>query len=313
MTSVNDLKNIEADTRVEIARKAGHILATSDDVTDQKAALELARILAEDVAVSVREALAMELRRCVFLPKDLILTVSQDIEQVSKPFIVASEAIDDAFLEEIVRRCSESHQTSVAQRKGISEAIAFAIADVGSLPAVDTLVSNDTANISERSFDRMINRFPDQVGLMEKLVSHADLPVDVVESLIFKVSEKFGEILIGRFGLSSDYATYLTSLAKRQVFSRVLELAPLAEIENYLRQLKAANGLDSNVLLTYLQNKHLRLFTVAISVLLGRPYEAVQSLVKKNDTTVLARLLDAAGFSKSVIGVLLISYERLTV
>ncbi|WP_262695460.1 DUF2336 domain-containing protein [Kordiimonas aquimaris] len=313
MMHVDNLKNIEQEARAEIAKKVGKILTLSDDQTEKKAALELAKILAEDVAISVREALSQELKHCQFLPKDILVMVAKDIEEVSMPFLIASEAVTDDFLEEIVRTCNEQQQESIAQRQGISEAVAFAIADVGSHSAITVLADNETADLSSRSYNRVVKRFPEDVSLMEKLVSRADLPADMVEKLIFKVSHQYGEMLCSRFGLSQDYATYLASLAKRQVFSKMLELAPQTEIYNYLKQLNKTRGLDSDLLLAYLQNNNLRLFTSAISVLLAKPYDTIDALISKRDKTVVARLLDAAGFSKSVIGVLLISYERLKV
>ena len=311
VNDVEELKNIEMESRAEIARKVGRILSSAAEPADQKAAMELAKVLAEDVAVSVREALSKELRACIFLPQDLVATISKDIEQVSMPFLVSSEAVDDAFLEEIVRSCGDSHQEAVAQRNGLSEAVAFAIADVACVGAVDKLAENETAEMGLRSFERVVQRFPEDMSLMEKLATRADLPIEIIESLVFKVSQAYGELLFKKFDVSRDYASYLVSLANRQVFSRTLEISPLPEIKNYLSQLHAQHGLGSDVLLTYLQNNNLRLFTMSLAVLLDKPYEQLESLVASRDKKVLARILESTGFSKSVIGVLLISYERL--
>jgi len=311
VTDVQEIVDLELNARTEIARKVGRILSSSKDVTEQKAAIELAKVLAEDVAVTVREALSIELSSCIFLPQELVSIVAKDIEQVSLPFIVASEAMDDAFLEEIVRDCSGSHQEGIAMRKGISEAVSFAISDVGSHSAVDKLSDNDTAEMSVRSFNRVIERFPQDVSLMEKLAFRADLPIEMVEKLVFKVSNQYGELLIDKFGISRDYSSYLVSLANRQVFSRTLEMSPQKEIHNYLSQLHTRQSLGSDVLLTYLQNNNLRLFTTSLAVMMKQPYEKIQELVARRDKKLLARLLDSVGFSKPVIGVLLISYERL--
>ncbi len=311
MSDVADLDGIEMEARAEIARKVGRILSSTSDPTDQKAAVELARALAEDVAVTVREALSKELRACVFLPKDIVSLISKDIEQVSMPFLIASKAIDDAFLEEIVLSCGDSHQEAIAMREGLSEAVSFAISDKGCLEAVNKLSDNDTADLSARSYRRVVDRFPEDVGLMEKLASRADIPLEIIETLIFKVSEAYGQRLIEKFGVSQDYSSYLVSLANRQVFSRTLEMAPRSEIRNYLTQLHERHGLGSDILLTYLQNNNLRLFCMSLSVILSKPYEQIEQLVAQRDKRLLARLLDTTGFSKSVIGVLLISYERL--
>jgi len=308
---VEELRHIDLVARVEIARKVGKILAKQNGSADKADALELAQILMEDVAVSVREALSRELQVCSFLPKDLVSKLAQDIDQVSMPFLMASQAMDDALLEDIVRSCSEGAQEAIAQRIGLPEAVSYAISDVGCKSAVESLVGNDTIELSERSCNRVVDRFPEERSLMEKLAQRADLPASVVERIIFKISKRYGEYLSEKFGLATDYASYLASMANRQVFSRTLEMAPLSEIENYLQQLNQVNSLTSDVLLSYLQNSNVKLFTMAIAVLLDRPYEAVEARLNKGDKKVMARLLEAAGFSKSVIGVLLIAYDRL--
>jgi len=311
VTDADDLKHIGEKAREEIARKVGKILSKEANSSDKEAALELALVLVEDVAVSVREALSQELRACNFLPKDMLFTLAGDIEQISMPFLVASEAISDEFLEEIIQSCGDKAQEAVAGRSGLSEAVAFAISDTGCLKSVETLVDNDTAVVSERSCDRVVDRFPQERSLMEKLSQRADLPADIVERIIFKVSKRYGEYMTERFDLSTDYASYLVSLANRQVFSRTLEMAPHEEVANYLSQLHEVKGLSSDIMLTYLQNSNYRLFTAALAVLLEKPYEAIEARLAQGDKKILAKLLELAGFSRSVVGVLLIAFERL--
>lgn len=306
-----ELRHVDLAARVEIAQKVGRLLSRQGDENGNDDAYELAKLLAEDVAVSVREALSRELRNCSFLPKDLVARLAQDIDQVSMPFLMASQAMDDAFLEDIVRSCSEGAQEAIALRDGLSEAVSFAISDVGSVGAVTSLVGNDTVELSERSCNRVVDRFPQERSLMEKLAQRADLPASVVERIIFKISKRYGEYLSEKFGLATDYASYLVSMANRQVFSRTLEMAPIDEIKNYLVQLNEIGGLTSDVLLSHLQNANIKLFTMSVAVLLDRPYEAVEARLSQGDKKIVARLLEAAGFSKSVIGVLLIAYDRL--
>lgn len=311
VTDADDLKHIALAAREEIARKVGKILSKKSNGSDKEAALELAQVLVEDVAVSVREALSQELRTCSFLPREMLFALANDIERVSMPFLIASEATDDAFLEEIILNCGDKAQEAVAGRNGLSEAVSFAISDVGCFRSVETLVENDTADVSERSCKRVVDRFPQDRSLMEKLASRADLPAEIVERIVFKVSKRYGEYMAEKFDLSTDYASYLVSLANRQVFSRTLEMAPHEEVANYLGQLHAVKGLSSDVMLTYLQNGNYRLFTAALAVLLDKPFKAIEARLAQGDKKILARLLEAADFSRSVVGVLLIAYERL--
>lgn len=306
-----ELRNIGRSARVDIARKVGRILSRRPETSDAEDALALARILVEDASVSVREALSLELRNCSFLPRDIVSTLSRDIEQISLPFLLASEAIDDEFLEQIVRGGDAKAQTVVARRGSLSEAVSYAISDVGELGAVSELVGNNDAEFSERVHTRVVDRFPEEQTLIEALVARADFPATLIERVIFKVSKRYSEYLNEKFDLSTDYSSYLMSLAKRHVFSKTLEMAPLGEIRNYMEQLHASRGLVSDVVLGYLQNDNIRQFNMALAILLNRPYEQVEVVVARRDKALMARLLDAAGFSKSVVGVLLIAYERL--
>ncbi len=88
-------------------------------------------------------------------------------------------------------------------------------------------------------------------------------------------------------------------------------MAPLSEVENYLKQLRGENALNSDVLLNYMQSRNVRLFTAAIAVLIDKPFSSVEPVLARGDKKIMARLFETAGFSKSVVGVLLIAYERL--
>lgn len=311
LIKAGELRDIDLEARIQIAQKVGRLMSSPSRTSDHSAAVELARLLVEDVSISVRESLSRELVNCSFLPGDIVDRVSHDIEQISMPFLMAAEAIDDEFLEGIVRDCGDAQQEAVARRDGLSEAISYAICDVGGLEAVDTLLDNDTAVVSDRAAGRVIDRFPVELSLMEKLASRADFPVDVVERVIFKVSAKYGEYLSQKFGLAQDYSSYLTSLATREVFARTLEMAQMPEIENYLKQLKGVNGLTSDLLLNYLQNKHIRLFIAAVAVGVNLPFPVVEERIGQLNKAALSRMLEMAGYSQNVIGVLLIAYERL--
>lgn len=305
-----DLRDVDLVARVEIARKVGRLLH-KEDSDDTAVALQLARILVEDVSVSVREALAKELRSCSFLPRDIVERITQDIDQVTMPFLIASEAVDDDYLEKIVRQCSEGVQEAIAGRDGVSEQVSFAICDIGSQGAVDVLVDNETSIISERAANRAIERFHSARSLMERLSNRPDFPASVVENIIFKVSKQYAHHLSDRFKLAADYGQYLTALASREVFAVSLEMSPLSEIMNYFRQLHEVEGLTSDVLLGHLQNGHFRLFTAAMAVLIERPFEVVEQALSRGDRGPLSRMFDKLGYSRQVAGVLLISFDRL--
>ena len=307
----HELDHVKKDARIEIASKVGKLLVRNRREEDAEAALEMARLLVDDVSVSVREALSRELQSCTFLPKEIVETLANDIEQISVPFLVSSQAIDDVTLEKLIRCKDETVQKAIARRKGLGENVCYAICEVGVVPAVEELMKNETADITPRSFEMTVKRFPEEVGLMEALASHRDLPPEIAETIIFRVSSQYSRYLMEKFSLASDYAIYLTSLAKRKVFNQTMEISPRKEIQNFISQLEENKGLTSDMMLGYLQNKHVRLFTSALSVYLKQPYDTVLQLVKSQDERKMAHALEKCGFSNAVCGVLLIAYDRL--
>jgi uncharacterized protein (DUF2336 family) len=224
---------------------------------------------------------------------------------------VSSKALDDEFLEELVRDSNGAIQMAIAGRDSVSEMLSYTICDVGEFDAVDTLVGNGGATFSIRSCEKVIDRFPEEVGLIEKLAQRADLPINVVERIVFKVSESYSEYLVDRFKLAPDYAEYLITLAKRQVFARSANVISSKEAMNYLGQLHKKGGLTSEMLLSALQHKNLKFFVAGLAVLLNYDFDKTEKILEQGESEALAKMLNIIGFAKSICGVLMIAYDRL--
>jgi len=307
--SEQELREVDLVARVEIAQKVGRLLSRLEDGhSDRDILLQLARFLVEDISVSVREALAKELRSCQFLPDDLIAYVAQDIDQVAMPFVIASKAISDAFLEKIARQCTEGVQEAIAARGNLAETIAYIISDVGTESAVEILMRNDSAEVSERVVNRAVDRFPESQSLMEAIAGRAGLPVAVIERIILMVSREYAEHLVGKFELSTDYTTYLTSLAQRSVFSKTLDKAAKPELLGYLRELDDVGQLTSDTLMTFLRQGHIRLFAAAIAVMLDRDIEDILPPIKSGHVELLTGWLARAGLERPIIKALREAY-----
>ncbi|WND02120.1 DUF2336 domain-containing protein [Temperatibacter marinus] len=316
LIQVDELKHVDRIARIEIARKVGRIIQReqskhdSVDTDEKEAAVEMARLLIEDASIAVREALSLELRQCQYLPKDLIDSIVSDIDQIAMPFLVASDAIDDGFLEQMVHDFGEAVQEAIAKRDGLSEQVSFAICDVAGRDAVENLMDNETADVSKRSAKRVIDRFTEDIPLLDRLAQRADLSIDVVENLIFKLSRQYSEYLMQRFNLSEDYSSYLTTMANRTVFISTLNISPVREIHNYMEQLHSVGQLSADRLLGYLQSSHIRLFTSALAVMADRKYEVVDQALNVGGKQALNRLMNEAKIPANISGVLSVAFER---
>lgn len=315
MIELSELQNVDRISRIDIAHKVGHIIQreqsnNTEDSAESQSALEVAKLLAQDASIAVREALSHELRECQYLPASLIEMIVNDIDQVAMPFLVVSEALDDELLEQLVNSCGEAVKEAIAQRNGLSEMVSFAISDLGGRDAVENLVENDTADVSLRTAQRVVDRFPEDSLLLNQLSKRADLPMEIVETLIFKLSRQYSEYLMHKFHLAEDYSSYLSTLANKSVFLQSLDIAPVAEVQNYLEQLHSVRQLTGDKILGYIQKGHLRLFTSSISILANRHYDTVEKSLAKGGRKVLNKLLHEANIPDNICGVLTLAFER---
>ncbi len=308
---LSDIQNIDLESRAVIAEQIGRFLSTCENEKERSLAIEIAYMLVNDAAISVRTSLINEVKDCANLPEDMVNTILNDIEQVSVPFIITARSLTDDYLAELLEHCEPYCAKAIAKRENLSEELGFIICDKGDVEAVDSLMSNNSAELSTRICQRTISRFAGVRPLMEKMAARSDLPYDIVENIVFKVSQQYSEYLIAEFKLGSDYAAYLTTISARKTFMELLSKAPDFELFNYLSQLHSQKGITSDVMLGYLQAKHMRTFIAALSLLLDQPFEDVNKKLKGTKKKALAKYLETVGFSQSVSGVLLIAYERL--
>lgn len=306
----DELKLVDRVERIELARKIGQFLSGNQQGQDRATGEDLARMLAADTSVAVREALALELRNSSVLPADLVERIARDLDQVAVPFLIAAKALTDDLLEQIVRECGDAAQEAIARRDGVSEPVSYAICDVAREPAVTTLFANPGAEISERTCHRATDRFPDSQSLLQVMAARADLPLSVAESVIERVSDVVAERLVKHYQLGEDLASYLLGSAKRRVFSDTMEAAPTEEVLAYLKRLHRVGALTSDYLLQAIQMGHLRTFRIILALLADAPMEKVTRDLEQRGRMALDRLLKQADLSQSVAGVIVIAYER---
>lgn len=310
LVTKDELQNVGIEFRVEIAKKVGRLLCSDDPKKDYDAAIELAHFLTEDVSIAVRKALSTQLRNSRYLPTNIVEKLANDIEQVSQPFLMKSQAVDDAFLKEFLGKCDSALQEAVAKRDDVSEELTYAICDVASVEAVSTLMSNEGAHLNEGSATRVVDRFPEEMPLLECMAQRSDLPVAVVECLIFKISSKYGEYLAKKFALTTDYSEYIISLAGRQVFHETLEVSPDFEVYNYFTQLHKEKALTSDLLFGYIQSGYVKVFIVALAVRADMQPKSLWAAIETDSSKVLDKLLRKCNFSRTVIGAILVAFER---
>jgi len=224
------LSNPTGDTRAEIADK---IASQHQGLSpgERKLAEDIFRLMVRDAEVRVREALSRQLKENPTVPHDVALALARDVEDVSLPMLQFSEALTDEDLLEIVHSQSPEKQVAVAGRHHISANLADALVDTGNEAAVATLVSNEGAELTETTLERVVDRYGESETVGSALVERKTLPITVAERLMTKVSENLRQHLMARQDLSPE------AVAVMMIQARELAVLGLSNSESDVAQL----------------------------------------------------------------------------
>ncbi|MEH6402571.1 MAG: DUF2336 domain-containing protein [Sneathiella sp.] len=204
------LSDRSAETRAKTVEKiAGNLTNREFSAAERAEAEEIFRLLAGDAEVLVRQTLSETLKSMPDLPHDIAVALASDIADVATPMLSVSEALSDEDLAEIIGSNSESHQAAIASRVTVSEAISEKLADTGNETVVATLMGNDGAEISEKTFEKVLDQFGENEKINAPIAKRKKLPITVAERLVTLVSDKLREHLVTHHDMSLATATDL--------------------------------------------------------------------------------------------------------
>lgn len=284
-----------AELRVdELALQAGAAFARgvfSD--ADQQAALEVFKWLAGHAEVDVRRNLAEHIKSSPMLPHSIALTLAQDIEAVATPILQSSLALTDTDLVSIIEDGSTAKQQAIASRETLSEVVSAALVDTGKEDVVEVLLANDGAEISEGSYEKLIDTFAENSGIHKLIVERPVLPFAVQERLVAIVSDELQAHLIEKHSFPAVLAERIVALGReRALIQSLATLTAAEEIEAASMRLYLQGTVTPTLLLRALCSGQLDFFGAALAKLASVPSENAQKALAKTGVPALRRLYE---------------------
>ena len=135
-------------------------------------------IMCEDKSLLVRQVLSETFAASPQTPKHLVMTLVRDCDVVAEPLIARSKALSARDLVELVMERS-SVQTLIAGRFQLERAPAAALAEVGTEEACLKLIENETAEIANFSYTKLMLRFAHHPEMRHALLSRQSLPLSI--------------------------------------------------------------------------------------------------------------------------------------
>jgi len=295
-----DIVNAATLEKVILSQKVAHFL-NDQHSSDERAAIEnVARMLAQDISLQVREALAFELRTCKLLPHDLAAKIASDVESVASPFLADTEAFSDMQLAGLIPHLEEHAHVTIARRPDVGSQTCLAIVSVGSDRSVSFIVRNDHISLTEDTCNAVVNRFGMQREMMNLLAQRIDLPLTIAEAIINKVSEECRKELMLEYGVASPMVDEIARNTKNGAIWRQIEKASPSQVHGYVIDLRKENRLTTDMVLEFAGRGSLSFLESAIALEAGLTLGAVREALYGQDMAAFVRLMQAANVSKAV-------------
>lgn len=292
---------LNADTveKVILTRRVSDFLHRSQDQEQREVIENVARALAQDVALAVREALAFELRNCAYLPHDLAAKIATDIESVSSPFLAATPVFSDSQLSGLIPHLEEHAHVAIAKRSSLGEATCEALVTFGSEKSVSYLVRNEKARLNEHVLSSIVKRFPERRTLMDQVSARPDLPLSIVNAIIDKVSDTYRCLLEGQYGVTGDVADELMrNSASKAMWARI-ESATERQIHAYVGDLRAQNRLTVDIMLDMAEKGSIAFLESALAYRSGFTLSATKDMLHAGGSELFVSLMKKSGVSKA--------------
>lgn len=268
------------DSRVGVLEKVSvHYNRAAFGEREHEIAEQIFRLLMKDAAIRVRETLADRIKNNETIPRDIVLHMAHDVDSVALPLLAESKVFSDADLVSIVEASRDiSKLLTISKRDGVSPRVSDALVETRYPEVVSTLLTNETANIGTRAFEKIIDDFRGDPGVMESMVARQQLPLSVVERLVSEASTAVAAQLKQKYNLTD--AQLEKDTARDDVLMNLLTRdVSDAEIEAMVAQMATENRLTPSLVMTALCRGQMGFFAAAMGRFAGVPLANAKRLV----------------------------------
>ena len=298
------LSNPSSDSRAETAGKVAESFSASLSEKERALAEEIFRVMVKDAAVRVRKALSDSLKDNPDVPQDVAVSLAKDVDEVALPMVESSSVLTDADLIELVKASGEMLQTAVAGREGVSASVADALADTGNEKVVATLVSNESAEIEETTYAKVLDQFSESDAVKTPMAERQNLPLGVAEKLVTLVSESLRDKIMSSRTVTMATASDLLIDTREKATISLLEGGQATQsVIDLVDQLYRNNRLTATLVVRALIMGDVTFFEAALARYAKIPVANAYKLVHDKGDLGLRRLFQVAGFPDGLLPV----------
>jgi uncharacterized protein (DUF2336 family) len=276
------LKDTSASARIDMTGKIGTAYNGSELTPNEiKIAEQIFRLLLRDTEVKVRASLAEHVKDSLSIPRDIVMTLAKDVEEVSLPVLQFSEVLSDNDLLEIINNTPQiSRHLAISRRKAVSDVVSDTLVEKGNTEVTSSLVANDGAAISEAAFEKIFDNYKGNMSMLESLTKRAYLPVVMAEKLVTVVSGALASTLKQKYQLTTGQIEHEADKTReKETLSLVRHARDDDDVDKLLMQLQNSGRLTPSIILSGLCQGNFEFFENALARLSGIPVANARKLI----------------------------------
>ena len=273
-------------------------------------------ILVVEAEREIRGRLAAKLACAHWAPKALVNVLALDDIEIARPIIANSPVLEDRDLIRLLVEATIEHQIEVARRPSIGPSVVDAILTKEEPAVLTALASNESAEISAQSMQRLVAASRKIPALRPPLVRHPAMTDDLAEQLYAWVGQALRSVIVARFQVDAEALDRSLAEAVRDAHTGATpsedqdQAAELVmereEMERRLiSKLHDAGQLRPGYLLRALREGKLSLFEGALAKLGEFTVEQMRAATDADEPELLALACAAVGVDRSVFPTLL--------
>lgn len=169
---------------------------------EQKAlADQIFRVLMHDAETEVRRALSESLKEINTVPKDIIMQLVDDIDEVAVPVLETSAVLTDEDLVNIIKNSASSEKfMAISNRPEVSEDVSEALVDTGDKKVTKNMLQRAAVRFSEMGLSKVFEKHGEDEDIVKTMATRDALPVNVAEKMISSIGGALQEELVSKYG-----------------------------------------------------------------------------------------------------------------
>jgi len=160
---------------------------------------DILRQLVQDVEISVRKHLAIQLSNKPDAPHDLVIALANDESEVAYPLLLKSRVLRDQDLIAIIHHRTLEHQLAISMRDTVSPSVSAALVEAGEETVIRRLLENHNAEIARDTMAHLVEQSRRLDSLQRPLVHRSDLPPELAEKMYWWVSAALRAHIVENF------------------------------------------------------------------------------------------------------------------